>query len=631
MRQEEGLVNPSFAEKLQRGVVVGDGAMGTMLYAKGIYINRCFDELNLTSPELVQDVHRDYVAAGAEFVETNTFGANAYKLELHGLSDRVAEINRRGAEIAREAVGDRAWIGGSMGPLGVPIEPIGRVGFDEARAAFRAQAKALADGGVDFFLIETVRRLEEVREAIAAVRDVSDRPVIAMVAITDEESSALGDPPEKIARSLDEWGADVIGLNCSVGPQPMLEAIQRMIAVTDRPTCVMPNAGTPRLVEGRFMYLSSPEYFAKYARRFVQAGVRVVGGCCGTTPDHVRAMKRAVQSVRPDDHKRTPSGPAASVRMPETAVTPVPQAKKSDLAAKIAAGQFVASVEISPPKSPDPAKALERIAQLKEAGVDAVNIPDGPRASARMSSAALAILATQRVGLDVILHYCCRDRNLLSMQSDLLGAGAVGLRNILIITGDPPKLGDYPDATAVFDVDAIGLMQIANRLNHGQDVAGNPIDQPTGLLLGCGANPAAINLEEEIRRFEYKVEAGAEFCMTQPVYDPGVFENFIRRTEHCRIPTLVGILPLRSYKNAEFLSNEVPGMEVPDAILQRLADAASPEDARRIGIEIAREALLESLPLAQGVYVMPPFNSVKSALQVLEALPESHRSSRPVG
>ncbi len=624
-------MNPTFAEGLQQGVIVGDGAMGTMLYSKGIYINRCFDELNLISPELVQDVHRSYVEAGADFVETNTFGANAYKLEPHGLADRTTEINRIGAELAREAVGDRTWIGGSMGPLGVPIEPIGRVAFEEARDAFRAQAQALAEGGVDFFLIETIRRLAEIREAIAAVRDVSDRPVLAMVAISDEEGSVLGDPPEKIAKGLDEFGADVIGLNCSVGPQPMLAAIQRMIAVTDRPTCVMPNAGAPRLVEGRFMYLSSPEYFAKYTRRFVQAGVRVVGGCCGTTPEHVKSMKRAVQSVRPDDHKRTPPGPVAAVRVRESQVEPVPLAEKSDLASKIAAGQFVSSVEISPPKSPDPTKALKRIATLKEAGVDAVNIPDGPRASARMSSAALAMLATQQVGIDVILHYCCRDRNLLSMQSDLLGAGALGLRNILIVTGDPPKLGDYPDATAVFDVDSIGLMQIANRLNHGQDLVSNPIDQPTGLLLGCGANPAAINLDEEIRRFEYKVEAGAEFCMTQPVYDHRVFESFMRRTEHCHIPTLVGILPLRSFKNAEFLSNEVPGMEVPDAILQRLADAGSPDDARRVGIDIAQEALLDSLSLAQGVYVMPPFNSAKAALQVLEALPESHRSSRPVG
>ncbi len=621
----------TFAERLQAGVVVGDGAMGTMLYAKGVYINRCFDELNATSPELVQEIHRAYVEAGAEFVETNTFGANDFKLVSHGLSDRVAELNRRGAELAREAVGDRAWVGGSMGPLGVPLEPIGRIAFEEARASFRAQAEALEEGGVDFFLIETIRRLEEVREAIAAVREVSDKPVVAMVSITEDRDSALGDPPEKIARSLDEWGADVIGLNCSVGPQPMLEALQRMINCTDRPTAVMPNAGSPRLVEGRFMYLSSPEYFSKYARRFVRAGARVIGGCCGTTPEHVRAVKRAVLSVRPDDHKLTPTEPIPAVRVVESAAAPVPQAEKSDLAAKIAAGQFVTSVEISPPKSPNPEKSLKRIARLREAGVDAVNIPDGPRASARMSSAALAILATQRVAIDVILHYCCRDRNLLSMQSDLLGAGAIGLRNILIITGDPPKLGDYPDATAVFDVDAIGLMQIANRLNHGQDLAGNPIDQPTGLLLGCGANPAAINLDEEIRRFEYKVEAGAEFCMTQPVYDSSVFENFIRRTEHCRIPTLVGILPLRNYKNAEFLSNEVPGMEVPERILKRLADSASPEDARRVGIDVAREALLDSLPLAQGVYVMPPFNSTKAALQVLEVLPESHRTSRSVG
>ena len=610
-------------ERLQRGAVVGDGAMGTRLYSKGIFINRCFDELNLTEPELVRDVHREYVEAGADFVETNTFGANVFKLEPHGLGARVEEINRAGAALARESVGEDILVAGSIGPLGVPIEPLGRIAYDEARAAFRTQAAALAAGGVDFFVIETIRRLEEMREAIRAVRDVSDRPVVAFMSISDEEHSAFGDGPDKIGSSLTEWGADVVGLNCSIGPQPMLAAIEKMRDFTDRPMGVMPNAGMPRLVEGRYMYLSSPEYFGKYAKRFLRAGVRLIGGCCGTTPDHIRALKAALRSQRPEDYRAPKAPPVVRVSETPRVVEPVPRARKSGLGAKIAAGQFVCSVEISPPLSPDPLRALQRIEKLKAAGVDAVNIPDGPRASARMSSLALAVLAEQKAGMETILHYCCRDRNLLGMQSDFLGLGALGIRNVLIVTGDPPKLGDYPSATAVFDVDSIGLMQIANRLNHAQDLVGNPIDEPTALHLGVGANPAAVNLDEEVRRFEYKVEAGAEYVMTQPVYDVGVLERFIRRIEHCRIPLLVGILPLRSYRNAEFLSNEVPGMEVPEWILERLAKTDSAEAARAAGIEIAREALRECMPMVQGVYVMPPFGNVAAAIEVLEAVPRA--------
>ncbi|MBZ0266656.1 bifunctional homocysteine S-methyltransferase/methylenetetrahydrofolate reductase [bacterium] len=621
-------MSSSLLDRIRTGAVVGDGAMGTMLYSKGIYINRCFDEMNLTSPDLVQEVHRAYLAAGADFVETNTFGANPFKLEPHGLADRVTEINRRGAELAREAAGTDALVAGSLGPLGVPIEPIGRTSFEEAREAFRTQAKALVEGGVDFLIIETIRRLEEMREAILGVREACDLPVVALLTIADDGQSAFGDSPEKIARSLDGWGADVLGLNCSVGPGPMLKAIERMVAVTDRPTCVMPNAGMPRLVEGRYMYLSSPEYFGKYTQRFLRVGVRMIGGCCGTTPEHVRAIRAAVRSTRPEDVGAPERRPAIEVRpVVDATVQPVARALKSNLAAKIEAGRYVSSVEISPPKSPDPSKALRRIEMLRDAGVDAINIPDGPRASARMSSAALAILATRELGMEVILHYCCRDRNLLGMQSDLLGAGALGLKNILIVTGDPPKLGDYPDATAVFDVDSIGLMQIANRLNHGQDLVGNPIDAPTELHLGVGANPAAVNLDEEIRRFEYKVEAGAEYVMTQPVYDPRVFENFVKRTEHCRIPILVGILPLRSFRNAEFLSNEVPGMTVPDPILKRMEAASSDEEARATGVAIAQEVLQEAIPMSQGVYVMPPFGNVKAALEVLDVIP--HDAAAP--
>jgi homocysteine S-methyltransferase len=622
----------SFAKRLERGVLIGDGAMGTMLYSKGIFINQCFDELNLTQPEVVKEVHRAYLDAGSDFIETNTFGANRFKLEAHGLSEQVTKINRAGALIAREEAGDSAFVGGSIGPLGVPIEPIGRLAFEEARELFRVQAKSLEEGGVDFFLLETFRSLDEIREAIRGVREASDKPLFALMSITDEDISAMGDPPEKIARSLDEWEADVIGLNCSVGPQPMLKAIEVVRQCTSRPLCVMPNAGMPRLVEGRFMYLSSPEYFAKYARRFLRAGVRVLGGCCGTTPEHIKAIARAARSIRTEDVTTQSSRPVISTSGEVADLTSrvTPTREKSNLAAKLAAGRFVSSVELSPPKSPDPSRVLKKIGQLKEAGVDVVNIPDGARASARMSSLSLAVLAEREVGMEVILHYCCRDRNLLGMQSDLLGAGALGIKNVLIVTGDPPKLGDYPDATAVFDVDAIGLMQIANRLNHAQDLAGNPIDQPTKLHLGAGANPAAINFEEEIRRFQYKVEAGAEFAMTQPVYDARTFEKFIRAIEHCHIPILVGILPLRSYRNAEFLSNEVPGMEIPESILARMAGARSADEAKEEGIRIAQEALLESAPLCQGVYVMPPFGNVAAALQVLEVLPQHERAAKTV-
>lgn len=622
------MVKP-FLERLEEGPIVGDGAMGTMLYAKGIFINRCFDELNFSSPELVREIHREYLEAGADILETNTFGANTFKLQPHGIANRMEEINLVGAQLARAEAGDRAYVAGSIGPLGVPIEPIGRIAFAEARECFRRQARSLHEGGVDLFILETFHRLEEMREAIRGVREVSDRPIVALMSVTEEDISALGDPASKIATSLDSWEADVIGFNCSVGPQPMLKALEVMREFTSRPLCAMPNAGMPRLVEGRYLYLSSPEYFAKYARRFLKTGVRIVGGCCGTTPAHIRAIQGALKSLAPEDVRRgsVEVSIVSPIELREGSVQPVPLEEKSGLAKKLALGKFVASVEISPPKSPDPSKALQRIARLKEAGVDAVNIPDGPRASARMSTLALSVLVRREIGLEVIVHYCCRDRNLLGMQSDLLGAGALGIQNLLIVTGDPPKLGDYPSATAVFDVDSIGLMQIARRLNHALDLVGNPIDKPTALHLGCAANPAAINLEEEIRRFEYKVEAGAEFAMTQPVYDPRVFERFVRRVEHLKIPILVGILPLRSFRNAEFLSNEVPGMEVPGAILERMAAAPSPETARAEGIAIAREALLECAPMCRGVYVMPPFGDTQAAIEVIAAVPKTLRDA----
>src|SRR5437867_3693380 len=443
---------PTPLEFLEDHVLVFDGGMGTMLYQEGVFLNSCFDELNLSRPSMVQEVHRAYIQAGAEAVETNTFGANRYKLQGFGFQDKVSEINRAGARIAREAAESRAWVAGSIGPLGLRIEPWGPTSVEEAEAAFREQAQALLEGGVDFFVLETFTDLNEIHQAIKAVRGLCPLPVIAQMTIEEDGNSLYGTAPEVFTKRLDEWGADVVGINCSVGPQVMLECLERMVKVTERPVSAQPNAGRPRSVDGRNLYLCSPEYMASYARKFVQAGAKVVGGCCGTTPEHVKAMKSAIRALRPAHVAVEISLPAEQ----RVEVHPVDRARKSLLAAGLVKGRLVTSVEITPPKGFDTSRVMAGAKMLKGAGVDAINIPDGPRASPRMSAQALAVILEQQVGIETVLHYCCRDRNLLGMQSDLLGAAALGLKNLLIITGDPPKMGDYPDATAVFDVDSIG-------------------------------------------------------------------------------------------------------------------------------------------------------------------------------
>ncbi|HEY7616137.1 MAG TPA: bifunctional homocysteine S-methyltransferase/methylenetetrahydrofolate reductase, partial [Terriglobales bacterium] len=544
-----------FLEQLKNFPVLCDGAMGTLLYGKGVFINRCYDELNLSQPELIRSIHHDYLQAGAEIIETNTFGANAYRLARHSLADRVRDINLAGARLAREAAKSfDVWVGGSVGPLGIRIEPLGKVSFDEARAAFREQIAALAEGGVDLLFMETFGYLEELHQAILAARDVNSKiPVIAQVTI-DEDSNCLdGSTPEVFAPRMTEWGVDVIGCNCSVGPVAMLDTIERVRAATSLPLAAQPNAGVPRSVEGRNIYLCSPEYMASYARKFVAAGVRLVGGCCGTTPDHIREMKSALRAGQARSRVATVE---AGKKAAPVVVSAVPLESRSRLGAKLAAGEFATMVEIVPPKGTDIRKELEGARFLKSVGVDGINIPDSPRASARMSNQALALLVQQQVGIEAILHYTCRDRNVLGIQSDLLGAAATGLRNLICITGDPPKMGNYPDATAVFDVDAIGLVNIVHNLNRGLDLGGNPIGTGTSFVIGVGANPGVPNLDEEIRRFEYKVGAGAEYAVTQPVFDISLLEVFLRRIEHCRIPVLAGIWPLVSVRNAEFMKNE---------------------------------------------------------------------------
>ncbi len=613
-------MKPPFRDYLADNIVVFDGAMGTELYNKGVFINKCFDEMNLSDPDLVSEVHRGYRKAGVDVLETNTFGANRYKLKKHGLHEKVAEINRAGARLAREAAGDAIYVAGSIGPLGLKIEPWGPTALTEAREAFREQATALMEEGVDLFSLETFSDTNEIHQAILAVRDLGDLPIVAHMTIQEDGNSLYGTAPEVFARLLDDWGADAVGVNCSVGPHIMLTAVERIARVTSRPVSVQPNAGVPRDVEGRNIYLCSPEYMGTYAKRYIQTGAKIVGGCCGTTPDHFKAIIRSVRMLRPAQRKVELFVPSER----KLDVTPVPLAEKSPLAAKIARGEFVTSVELNPPKGTDPTKILERSRFLREHGVDAVNIPDGARASARMGPMFLALMMERDIGIQTILHYCCRDRNLLGMQADLLGAYAIGLRNILIITGDPPKLGDYPDATAVFDVDAIGLTNMVTRLNHGLDLGGNPIGRPTGYLVGVGANPGALDLEHEIRRFEYKVEAGAEFVITQPVFDVAQLETFLRRIEHCRIPLIAGIWPLASLRNAEFMNNEVPGVHVPDEVMTRMRRAEEREEgaSREEGILIARETLVAIKDLIQGVQVSAPFGKVERALDVINAVRE---------
>jgi methionine synthase / methylenetetrahydrofolate reductase(NADPH) len=608
----------NFLNRLKESPVLCDGAVGTLLYAKGVFINRCYDELNLSQPKIVSDIHHGYLQAGAEIIETNTFGANLFRLERHGLGNQVREINLAGARLAREAAKSfDVWIAGSIGPLGVRIEPLGKTSFEETRAAFREQIAALVEGGVDVLMLETFGYLEEIHQALLTAKEVAPSiPVVAQVTIDEDGNCLDGSTPEIFVPRLAEWGADVIGCNCSVGPVAMLDAMERVRALTTLPLAAQPNAGIPRSVEGRNIYLCSPEYMASYARKFVAAGVSLVGGCCGTTPEHIREMK---SSLRIGGARAKVSVAKTKLESGQSEVPVLSLEQRSRIGAKLASAEFVTMVEIVPPKGTDIHAELDGSRFLKSVGVDAINIPDSPRASARMSNQALSLLIQQQVGIETVLHYTCRDRNVLGIQSDLLGAAATGLRNLLCITGDPPKMGNYPDATAVFDVDAIGLVNIVHNLNRGLDIGGNPIGAGTTFVVGVGANPGVPNIDEEIRRFEYKVQAGAEYAITQPVFDLGLLENFLKRIEHCRIPVLAGIWPLVSARNAEFMKNELR-VSVPETILQRMAKAKTPDAAREEGVMIAREMLLAVRGMVQGAQISAPLGRYSSAADVLEAL-----------
>lgn len=613
-----------------RRTVLCDGAMGTMLYSRGIFINRCFDELNLSQPELVRSIHEEYLQAGAQVIESNTFGGNRFRLEHFELRDKVEEINRAGIRIARQCADEirskqsaEIYVAGAIGPLGIRIGSGHEVSESDAEAAFAEQIRALAEGGpgagADVLIAETLQSLAEAEAVVRAARSAApDLPLIVMVTVEAGGGTLDGSSPEEIAKRLEALGVDAIGCNCSDGPQTILAVIERMRAVTALPLAAMPNAGVPKAVDGRAIYMTSPEYMGSFARKAVRAGASFVGGCCGTTPAHIRAMRGALRAMEAQEAGAEAVEKQSGAEV-VSEIQPPPLAERSRIGALIAAGEFCTLVEIVPPRGIDCSKELEGAADLYRLGVHAINVPDSPRASARMSAQSLCVQIQQHVGIETVLHYTCRDRNMLSIQSDLLGASSIGLKNILCLTGDPPKMGSYPNATAVFDVDAIGLVRIVQGMNHGLDIGRSSIGASTGFTVCVAANPGVADIEQEIRRFELKVEAGAEFCITQPVFDLRLLEVFLRRIEQFRIPVIAGIWPLTSFKNAQFMKNDL-GVSMPAEILARMSALTTPELSRAEGVSIAQEMLRQVRSHVQGVQVSAPFGKYSAAAAVLEVL-----------
>ncbi len=623
--------NESFLQNLENRVLLGDGAMGTQLYSKGVYINRCFEQVNIENPALIKSVHVDYLKAGADILETNTFGANASRLKAFALEDQVQKINEAAVKIAKAAVEEfskensrKIFIAGSIGPLAENTLPFGRLTREESIEAFKLQIEALDQAGVDLFILETFTHLPQLEAAVDACRKFSRKPVVALVTLRDEGQTSLGESVQQMVESFNRMPADLVGFNCSSGPSIILDVLGKIKNQVNRRWAVFPNAGLPKNVYGRTMYMATPEYFANFAKKFLALGVKLVGGCCGTEPQHIRRAHDAILA-----------GPRAepSISQIDRVLEQVVRDQKRDpnrsrLSERLANKEFAVSVEIDPPRGTDFSKALNEAKKCYDAGVDCINIADGPRASARMNPLSLAVIFQQQIGIETIVHVCCRDRNLLGLQNDLLGAAALKIKNVLCITGDPPKLGDYPEATSVFDVDAIGLTKIVRSLCAGFDLAGHSIGSGLPFFQGVGCNPGALNLDLEIQRLEQKIEAGAEYVMTQPVYEAKTFENFLNRYRKFKtqVPILIGICPLASLRNAQFLHQEVPGMQIPESILKRMASFESQDDQRKTGIEIAREALSLFKKDVQGTYIMPPFNRSETALAVVEDFIEKRKA-----
>jgi methionine synthase / methylenetetrahydrofolate reductase(NADPH) len=628
-----------FLDAVQRGVLPMDGGMGTQLYERGVLFNVNYEELVVSRPELVSRIHEDYVRAGAQVIETNTFGGNRARLARHGLEDRVRELNIAAVRLARQAAGERAYVLGAIGPTGLVFAGFTDEEQGRVRDGFREQAAALAEGGVDALILETMRQPEELTLAIAGVRQAVGNgvPLVAQISVDETLTMADGTDVARMGERLKELGCDVIGINCSDGPQVVLAAAEKLLPL-GLPVSAVPNAGLPRRVDDRFIYVSTPEYFGVFARRLCKLGVRLIGGCCGTTPDHIRRIAAAA---------RMEGSSSASAAVPESIgdiggpmwtgtgdadpaevdalVTPtaslgveiVPRSRKSAFAAQVQR-RFLVSVEVNPPMGLDPAPAIAAAKMLVDGGVDVINIADGARAQARMSNLALAVRMQDTLGIETLLHVCGRDRNLLGQVAHLLGAHALGIKNLVVITGDPPKMGDFPDATAVYDLDSVGILRLVSRLNKGIDPGGKPLGAATGFFCATGAEPAALNYKREIERLRMKVRAGAELVMTQPVYDPAVLDRFLADVEPLRVPVLIGLLPLASHKNAEFLHNEVPGMQIPPDVRARMKAAGSGPAARREGVRIAREMLGAVRDRVAGAYIMPPLGRYELALEVIE-------------
>ena len=657
VNQEQRPRGPGFLEAIgnvAHGPLVVDGAMGTQLYERGVLFTVNYEELNLSRGELVRKIHEEYVRAGANVIETNTFGGNPTRLARHGLEGRLKEINLAGVRLAREATIGAAtsaqpvYVAGAIGPTGL-IFPgqaeAGAWGASERQRildGFREQADALAEGGADLLIVETMRQPEELRLAVEAAKRTG-LPVVAQATFSDSGVEgegpimADGTKPAAIARALLDWGADVVGANCGEGPKLLFDVADRMHGDDAHPftapISIVPNAGLPRRIDDRTVYMATPEYFQLYARRMFKLGVRMVGGCCGTTPDHIRKIAAAARMAgspggaedRVTIESRAPSGPFEIAAGCAPGAKVVPTDEKSRFAAKLAdPNHFVLSVEVNAPPGLSLAKSIAAARMLVEAGIDVINVADGPRASARMSNLALVHRLQEQVGCEALLHVCCRDRNLLGTIGHLLAAHELGIRNLVVITGDPPKMGDFPDATGVFDLDSVSLLRLIRKLNQGFDPGGRPLGQgaATSFLCATGAEPAALNYKREMERLAAKKAAGAELVMTQPVYDPAVLDRFLADAAPLGLPILVGLLPLASHRNAEFLHNEVPGMQIPDVVRERMRKAGTGAPARKEGVAIAREMLqaIKGRPGVRGAYVMPPLERYEAAIEVVAGI-----------
>ena len=591
--------------------------MGTQLHARGVSFERSFDELNLTEPKIVEEIHRAYISAGAELIETNTFGANRIKLARHGLETRVRDINLRAVKLAREAreiAGEPVFIAGSVGPIGQQLGPIGRITVAQATAAFEEQIAGLLEGGADLLVLETFTNLPEILAAISAAKRTTDLPIVAQMTFAEDGLTLSAEEPSQVVQALERAGVDVIGVNCGVGPQVALQVLEQMRQQTRLPVSGQPNAGLPARVEGRFFYFATPEYFATYARQAADAGVAYIGGCCGTTPAHIAAMRAA---LNPSASPARIAAPAASTAI-AIDLNPAEPLPPTSFAQRLAEHGFVVSVEIDPPRGLNPAKCIAGAQLVKDAGADAVNIGDSPMARVRMSALSLAVMIQQQVGIDTLIHFTSRDKNLMALQAELIGAHALGIRNIIALTGDPPRIGDYPSATGVWDVDSIGLIKILQRLNEGYDWLGTSIGKPANFTIACAVNPSAEDLEREIDRFRQKIEAGAHLAMSQPLYDRRTLEHFFERTGPLPIPFLLGVLPLQSSRHAEFMHNEVPGIVIPPQLRERMRLAG--ENGIEEGLEQSRELLHETKDLVQGVYLMPSFGRYEVVAELVRWL-----------